>query len=69
MPTKPQRATTTTRPRPLPPPALGEAQRWALTLAEAAGWAVTVEARDGTRLPLRVGTPGRALVILLSSEE
>lgn len=69
---KPRRAsatTTTTRPRQGPPPALGEAQRWAVELAAPHGWAVAVEARDGTRLELQRGAPGRLLVIALSAKE
>lgn len=66
--------TTTSRRQPAsnetaaqPAPALSDVQRWALTLAERQGWGVEVQARDGSRLQLRRGYPGRALVLFLSS--
>lgn len=40
-------------------PALTDVQRWALQLAEAEGWQVEAEARDGSRVTLarRIGRP------------
>ena len=52
-----------------PLPTLTEAQRRALALAIEERWAVAVEARDGTRVQVRPGRPGRVLVLLLSSAE
>lgn len=66
--------TTTTRrrqpasvqPATLLAPTIDELQRAALALAEAQGWRVEVEARDGTRARLRLGRPAAALVITLA---
>ena len=49
-----------------PAPALSEAQRLALTIAEGERWGVWAEARDGTRVQLRRGHPARALVLFLA---
>ena len=61
---------TTTRRQPSGPASitaegLTPAQRLALNLADAHGWGIVAEARDGSRLQLRRGHPARALVIYL----
>jgi len=40
----------------------------ALSLADAERWGVAVQADDGTRAVMRVGRPGRTLVLYLSPE-
>jgi len=43
------------------------AQR-ALALADGERWNVAAQATDGTLVPLRIGRPGRTLVLFLSQE-
>jgi len=40
----------------------------ALSLADAEKWGVAAQATDGTLVPLRIGRPGRTLVLFLSQE-
>jgi len=47
-------------------PTLTTTQRWALSLAEAHGWGVQMQAVDGTRVTLRHEQPARALVLYLN---
>lgn len=48
------------------PSSLTDVQRRALALAQAERWTIWAESRDGTRVRLRPGHPGRHLVLLLA---
>ena len=48
--------------------ALSDLSARALSLADGERWNVAAQATDGTRVPLRIGRPGRTLVLYLSQE-
>jgi len=48
--------------------ALSDLAARALSLADGERWTVAAQATDGTLVPLRIGRPGRTLVLYLSQE-